>query len=330
MTVWYKVDPRRFSLGLLWARSSGVLGFLLRVVVLKVLRINPPPAGGFSLDAEHPSIGFGQMPIAAQQALRPMITECEKHGFSTAYYCRLEILGDAEGHVAHLLHADGRVRGVVIRTRLNKTVESGCAFTSRLQDGAVYSTSNLFRGNDLPPGAYSFFYPGESIDEILSRHQKLLQQLGEESVVTLTSEQLPEESSELRRRTQAYSVARGALTPMTQAEIDRLTVVNAELVVEPGDNPFRTPLADHPEMQPRPRTVWRTMFNGAWYGCVLGLLARWIIQPKVEVLPDATRWEKWLSILTYLGWQPLPAIAGAFFGWLLWRRAKNRTTPKSS
>jgi ADP-ribose pyrophosphatase YjhB (NUDIX family) len=171
---------------------------------------------------------------------------------------------------------------------------------------------------------YSFSYPGASIDEILSHHQNLLRELGEEAAVSLTAEQLPEEVSDVRRRTQAFSIARGALKPMTRAEVERLTVVKAELVLEPSDNPFRSPLADEAELAPRPRSAWRAVLIGAFYGFALGLLVRLWFGAGAEPPPNATLWEKWLLILRFFGWQALPALVGAFLGWWVWRRAQQR------
>lgn len=330
MTDFYTIDPRRWSLGLIRARSPGLIAFLIRAILLKVLRYRPPAVVGVRLDREHQPIELDAVPAEAQQSLRTLIAACGKHGFRLAYCYTAEFLGDNESFAAHLLHADGRIRAIAIRTRALKAVESGCALISRLDNGAVYSTTNLRRSSDLPPEFHSASYPGASVDELFSRHEQRLRQRGEQKAVTLTMEQLPEEMREHLRRTREFSIARGVFRQMTRAEIDRLTIVTAELVPEPSGNPFRSPLADEPAITPRPLTVCRSMFNGACYVGFLGFIVRSCFGPEVEVLPNATRWEKWLAILTFFGWQPLPALAGAFVGWLIWRRAKSRTTPKSS
>jgi hypothetical protein len=330
MAIWYKGDPRRWSLGLIWARSPGLLGFLLQVVALKVLRLSPPPIAGFALDRELPTIELDQAPAEAQEALRSMIAECTALGFRLAQCHTIEFIGDADGYAAHLLHANGRIRALAIRSRALKTVESGCALVSRLQDGAIYSTSNLPRSSDLPRVVHSASYPGASIAEIFSRHQDRLGQFNEEVVARIAVEQLRDEFNELRRRMQTHAIARGALTPMTSAEIERLTIVTAELAPEPSGNPFRSPLADEVVTAPRRPSVWWAVFNGAICGFALGAIVGLTFASKPRPELNVTLWEKGAAILRIWGWQPLPALAGGFLGWLSWRRAKRRAARPSS
>src|SRR6185437_10361969 len=327
MTVWYKIDPRRASVNLLMADSPSLFVILMRIVGFKLLRINPPPLVGIPLDPQYRPIELEQIPAAAQRALIAIIDECRRHSFQLAYCQTLDFLRDSEGYAANLLHASGRIRSTAIWTRVGRTVESGCAFTSRMRDGAIYSTSNLRRSSDLPRGIYALTYPGASIGEMFSNHQKLLQKLGEQAAESLTAEQLPAESKELLRRIRAFSLARGALKPMTQAEVERLTIVTAELVPEAGDSPFRSPREDRPDAAPRSLTVWRWIGNGACFGFVLGALGGWLFGP--ENLP---REKDWLVRLLVFGWILLPPAVGAVMGWLAWRRVERRTarTPFSS
>jgi hypothetical protein len=221
-------------------------------ILLKVLRYRPPAVVGVRLDREHQPIALDAIPAEAQQTLRTLIAACGKHGFRLAYCYTAEFLGDNDSFAAHLLHADGRIRAIAIRTRALKTLNSGCAFISRLDNGAVYTTTNQ-RRSDLPPEFHSASYPDASVDEIFSRHEQRLRQLGEQKAVTLTMEQLPEEMREHLHRTREFSIARGAYRQMTQAEVDRLTIVKAELVLEPSGNPFRSPLADEAVTAPQRR-----------------------------------------------------------------------------
>lgn len=252
MTDWYTIDPRRWSLSLIRARSPSFVAFLLLAIMLKVLRYRPRAAAGFRLDRDHQPIELDAIPAEAQQTLRTIIAAGGKHGFRLAYCYTAEFLGDNESFAAHMLHADGRIRAIAIRTRALKTVESGFSLISRLDNGAVYTTTNHRRSSDLPPEFHSASYPGASVDEIFSRHERQLRQLGEHNAVTLTMEQLPEEMREHLRRTREFSIARGAFRQMTQAEVDRFTVAKAALVLEPSGNPFRSPLADEPATTLRP------------------------------------------------------------------------------
>lgn len=282
------------------------------------------------MDRDHQPIELDAIPAEAQQTLRTLVAACGKHGFRLAYCYTAEFLGDNESFAAHLLHVDGRIRAIAIRIRALKTVASGCAFISRLDNGAVYTTTNQRRSSDLPPEFHPASYPGASVDEIFSRHEQRLRQLGEQQAVTMTMEQLAEEMREHLRRTREFSLARGAFRQMTQAEVDRLTIVKAELVLEPSGNPFRSPLADEVvTMRPTP-SVWRAVFNGAIYGLALGAIVGLAFGSEPRPALNATLWEKWAATLRLLGWQPLPAIAGAFLGWWFWRRAKRRAVEASS
>ncbi|HUY89856.1 MAG TPA: hypothetical protein VMV10_14065 [Pirellulales bacterium] len=323
MKVWYKFDLRPCSWGLLWSASPGVLVFLL-AAILKLLRYNPPPVTGFPLNQTLEPVELDELPSKAQQALRAVIDECGKHSFRLAYCFSTENLGDAESYLASMLHAGGRIRGAAFWSHMGKNIECGCSFATRFENGDIYSTSNVRRSGHLPPGMHLFSLPGASVAEIFSRHQQLLERLGEEAAVTLAPEQLPEELNEQLRRTHAYLMARGALKPMTQAEIDRLTIVKAELVPEPSDNPFRSPLSHEVATAPRRRSVWRAMFNGACYGGLLGALAGLLFRQPAAAPVNPNRAELLWLVANYYGWFFLPALAGAFLGWLSWRRAKDR------
>lgn len=346
MNVWYQADLRACSWGSLWAASPGVLVFLL-AAILKLLRYNPPPVSGFRLNQTLRPAEWDALPSKAQQPLRAIIDECGKHSFRLAYCFSAENLGDAESYLASMLHAGGQIRAAACWSRMGKHVECGCTFTTRLEKGDIYSTSNLGRGLDLPPDMHASSHPGASIEELLSRHQQLLEQLGAEAVVTLTPEQLPDELNEQVRRTHAYLLERGAIKPLTQAEIDRLTIVAAELVPEPSgnpfralphdwvsetsDNPFQSPRADEvAAAQPRRRSVWRAMFNGACYGYLLGALAGWLFRPPIPAPVNPNRGETFWFVLNLYGWHFLPALAGAFLGCLVWRRAQQRAAATSS
>lgn len=345
MKVWYKVNLRPYSWGSLWAASPGVLVFLL-AAILKLLRYNPPAVTGFLLNQPLRPIAWEELPPKVQQALRAVVDECGKHSFRLAHCFSAESLGDAECYLASLLHAGDRIRATASWSRLGNAVECGCTFTTRLEKGDVYSTSSLRRGFDLPPEMHSSSHPGASIEELLSRHQQLLERLGAEAVVTLAAEQLPDELNEQIRRTHAYLLERGAIKPLTQAEIDRLTIVAAELVPEPSgnpfralphdwvsetsDNPFQSPRADEvAAAQPRRRSVWRAMFNGACYGYLLGALAGWLFRPPIPAPVNPNRGETLWFVLNLCGWHFLPALAGAFLGCLVWRRAQQRAAATS-
>jgi hypothetical protein len=72
------------------------------------------------------------------------------------------------------------------------------------------------------------------------------------------------------------------------------------------------------------------VFNGAIYGFALGAIVGLTFASKPRPELNVTLWEKAAAILRLLGWQPLPALAGAFLGWLLWRRAKRRAAEATS
>lgn len=345
MKVWYKVNLRPYSWGSLWAASPGVLVFLL-AAILKLLRYNPPAVTGFLLNQPLRPIAWEELPPKVQQALHAVLDECGKHSFRLAYCFSAENLGDAESYLASMLHAGGQIRAAASWSRMGKHVECGCTFTTRLEKGDVYSTSSLRRGFDLPPEMHSSSHPGASIEELLSRHQQLLEQLGAEAVVTLAAEQLPDELNEQIRRTHAYLLERGAIKPLTQAEIDRLTIVAAELVPEPSgnpfralphdwvsessDNPFRSPRADEvAAAPPRRRSVWGAMFGGACYGGLLGGLVGILLRQPVPAPVNPSRVELLWFIARFYSWFILPAIAGAFLGCLFWRRAQQRAAATS-
>lgn len=330
MQVWYKVDSRRLSWGQLWSASSSVLVFLLAAVLIKLLRFSPPPVVGFTLNPTLQPVELDELPSKVQKALRAIIDECGKHSFHLAYCFSRENLGDAESYLASLLHDGGRIRATAAWERMVKHIWCGCTFTTRLENGDIYSTTNLPRGVDSPPGIHVFSYPGASIEEMFSRHQQLLEQFGEAAAVALSPEQLPEELKEQIGRVHANRLARGELKPLTEAEVERLTIVTAELVPEPGDNPFQSPLTDEVPTAPRPPSLWRMVLNGACIGFALGAIVGLAFASEPKPPPNATLWGRWLAILRLLGWQPLPALVGAFFGWLSWRRAKQRAATLTS
>lgn len=330
MVTWYRFDPRRASLHTLWSNSPNLVVFLLGVVVLKLLRLRPAADFGVSPDSEHQPMELEDMPASARDSLRAMIAQCDQHSFRLANCVTLKVLGDVELYLANLLHADGRTRCAAICGRSGKVVNTECTFLSRTRNGVIYSTSNQRGVQDPPPEIRAAYYPGVSISETYSYHEQRLQRLGDQAFVTITPAQVFEEARALRRRTCEYSIARGLLKPMTQAEIDRLTFVMAELVPEQGDNPFRSPLADEVVMAPRPLTVWRAMFNGGCYGFLLGALAGWLFRSPIREPVNPNRWETLWFIFNLYGWHFLPAVAGAFLGWLFWRRARRRAAEASS
>lgn len=330
MVTWYRFDPRRVSLHTLWSNSPNLAVFLLGVVVLKLLRLRPAADFGVSPDTELEPTALEDMPASARDSLRAVITECNRHSFRLTNCATLKVLGNLEIYLANLLHAGGKTRCVAVCGRSGKVVNTDCSFISRTQDGVIYSTTNQRSLHDPPPEIRAIYCPGFSIGETSSRHEQRLQRLGEQAVVAITPAQVFEEARALRRRTCEYSIARGVLRPMTQAEIDRLTFVIAELVPDQGGNPFRSPLADEIVIAPRPLTVWRAMFNGGCYGFLLGALAGWLFRSPIREPVNPNRWESVWFIFNIYGWHFLPAIAGAFLGWLFWRRAKLRSAEATS
>jgi hypothetical protein len=112
---------------------------------------------------------------------------------------------------------------------------------------------------------------------------------------------------------------------MMAAEIERLTFAIPEIVPEPDHNPFRSPLADEAQSPQRPRSLWRFVFNGACYGIFLGVLAARLFEFWLEVPANPTRQQIRLIAVTQVGCRLLLGMAGAFFGWLMGRRAQRQT-----
>jgi hypothetical protein len=79
-------------------------------------------------------------------------------------------------------------------------------------------------------------------------------------------------------------------------------------------------------------TAWRSILSGGCFGFVLGALAGWLFRAEIDMPLNPNGWEELLITLNVFGWHLLPALIGAFLGWLAWRRAKQRTarTPFSS
>jgi len=324
MVTWYKSVSRQPSLRMLWSGSPNLLVFLLGVVVLKLLRLKPPADVGISPDTEHQPMTLEDMPASARDSLRAMVAACEQHSFRLTNCAAPKLLGDFEIYLANLLHADGKTRCVANWSRSGEVVNSDGTFISRTQDGVIYGTSNQRGAQDQPPDIHVCYYPDVSIGEVYSHHEQRLQEVGEQAFVAITPAQVSEEVRALRRRVCEFLIARGLLKPMTQAEIDRLTIVMAELVPDQGDNPFRSPSTDEAAAMPRRRSVWGAMFGGACYGALLGGLAGILFRQPVPAPVNPSRAELLWFIAKFYGWFIWPALAGAFLGWLLWRRAKER------
>ena len=324
MVTWYKHDSRRVSLRQLWANSSNLLFFLLAVVILKLFRLRPAADFGVSPDTELEPTALEDMPASAHDSLRAAITECNRHSFRLTNCATLKVLGNLEIYLANLLHAGGKTRCVAVCGRSGKAVNTDCSFISRTQDGVIYNTTNQRSLHDPPPEIRAIYCPGVSIADACSRHEQRLQRLGEQAFVTIMPAQVFEEARALRRRTCEFSIARGLLKPMTQAEIDRLTFVMAELVPDQGDNPFRSPLADEVVTTPRPKSTGKALAVGALFGYAIGGIIELAVRSSIDVPFDPRQWSLLVILFATHIWSFSFALGGAVVGWLFWRRANDR------
>lgn len=318
MSVWYKTDVTRLSGSLLRAQSVGQLGYLALLLRHKLLRREPAASVGVKLDDAFLPIDLHEIPEPAQTALQDMIDACSQRACRLSLCHTSEFLGDAESYGANLLHASGKIWLAALWFRVGRRVEAGFSLSSQLADGTILTTTNLRRRSDLPPGMETRSYPGASLDELWDRHQELVHEFGEQTVVSFDESELLHHLVDVRQRIRRFHLARGILKPMTRCEIERLDP-NALAAFRQDGNVSEAPgetIAGEAEASvPSREDAWRVVLRNAWLGLLVGAMLGQYLLSQMEAPRMPTTLELLLIEFYRYGWALVFAAAGAAIGY---------------
>ena len=317
MTVWYKINPNRFTYRELWRTSGRGLWPFARAVWRKWFDIQLPPTSGFSLPDSLEFVDLDSLPERPRERLRRMIAIVERHEFRFVFVLKDRHLGDTEEYAAVLISADGLSLANLFWWKIGAQDGFNLVLGSRTQTRRLL-TDACPRGADAPPGFDVWNGPGKSIrtDELIAQHFRRLDRLGREQILPATESDIAARIIENQSQRRAFDLARGVLVPMTQEEIERLSgPVMAEVVAE-GANPFRAPREDEAAS---PSSIIPTTLPGTWQGSVMaGFFVGFVLMEIVGLasfdpqdLEDMRKPDgAWFHLFTlFVAW---PFLIGAF------------------
>ena len=282
MTVWYKINPNRFTYRELWRMSGRGLWPFAKAVWRKWLDVQTPPTSGFAIPASPVVVDLGSLPERPRKALGDMIAEVERHGFRFVFCHQGLHLGDVADYTAVLISAGETTLANAGWFRMGVREEANFALGSRTEERRLLTRNDPHR-TDSPPEFDVWHLPGKSIGDLILAHSRRLERLGRERVLPAREGEIVGRIAENQSRHRAFHLARGVYTPMAQEEIDRLNgVVIAIAVVESG-NPFQPPREDEPAAQAGARrpvsrsalgmSICSGFAGGAIFGVALGAIS---------------------------------------------------------
>ena len=267
MTVWYKINPNRFTYRELWRTTGRGLWPFARAVWRKWFDIQLPPTLGISLPDSVEFVDLDSLPERPRERLRRMIAVVERHNFRFVFCHQQAHLGDYDDYIAVLISADRLSLANLFWLKSGAQEGTNLVLGSRTQTRRLL-TDGQSRGADAPPGFDVWHRRGESIRiaELIAQHSRRLDRLGREQILPATESDISARIIENQNLYRAFDLARGVLVPMTQAEIERLSgPVMAEVVAD-GENPFRTP---HEDAGSSPSSIIPMTLPGTWQGSVM-------------------------------------------------------------
>jgi hypothetical protein len=263
-SAFYRVDNRRLSYAEYRRLSSDwfTLGFVL---LLKALRVPVRSFFRFGLPRLERLTTFdlGAIPPRHSEAWREATAACEAAGLRLRLCYAIPVLGiNKDAAAAVFLSEDGLVRATALfgRVRLGavERVLTPFVVTSRLADGRRASSWNQLPFWDQPPSYITREFRGQAPAAVLVSHRDWVASQGW-ALEPWEPASLERECLEKEREFLDFLIARGAVVPMTEGEVERL-------VRETGG-----PEGDAvPVAAPRPRPL-RRVENALWVLLALGL-----------------------------------------------------------
>ncbi len=158
--------------------------------------------------------------------LEPLVQEFQQSGARLAFYQTTAATGNLQGYSAVLTPSERNAVIVVVYARAQisgpRKARSGCAVTSRLQDGTFFSTTNLSPKFNKPPGFRVLRRRDAAPTELARRHQLALAESASPPVIIHDEEQTKNVLLEVKRRKFEWQVGRGVYVPLTDEEQARL------------------------------------------------------------------------------------------------------------
>ena len=278
MTVWYKVNPNRFSYRELWRMSGRGLWPFAKAAWRKWFDVQLPPTSGFAVPEALEFVDLDSLPDRPRYLLRRLISAIEAKGFRFLFCHRPPRLGDLEVYVALLIGADGLSLASAGCMKIGAAVGTSLTLGSRTQTRRLITDSEPLIVNP-PPDFDIWHLPGKSIDDLFLAHSRRLDRAGRENILPATDADVVARMVENQARYREFNLARGVHVPMTQAEVDRLSgPVLADLVAD-GGNPYRSPASDEVSAAPivGASRAGRTWVAPAAVGFLFGAVAMEIL-----------------------------------------------------
>lgn len=333
MTVWYKINPNRFTYRELWRAARRRPWPFAKAVCRKWFNVPYRATIGFAFPETLEFVDYQQLPERPRQSLGDMILQAEKLGFRFLFCWQRSTLGETKDYSAVLLSQDeSTLASAMWVTAGSPNASTRFALGSR-GEGRRLITSNSDHVIDGPPEIKQLHFPGKSIDEIATLHSLRIDRRGLEQIQNVTEREAVGRIIENQQCTLAFNLARGVYVPLTQEEVERLSgPVTAEVVAESA-NPFRAPRED--DTVTRESHIASPIANRSWQAPVI---AGFVV---AALIAEFDSWNNgfdvlrmhlftWLYIcIAYVAWPVAIGMVGAAVGLAVWfiRRAFWRLIP---
>jgi len=222
---YFYTDRTRLSLRELWRFSRGPIRFFI-AAASKLLGSRPPIRYAVRYDDMTHVIDREEIPLAALRVIEPVIADCERLGARLAFFQTVPAVGNVQTFGAVLFGPRRHTLIGVVWSQARLTARgaerSGCACVSRLDDGAIVSTTNLPQRFNSPPEFQISRLANASAAELLGYHEQTLATCERPAIPMGDERELAQLLDDVRRRNFEWNVARGVWVPLSDEAVAQL------------------------------------------------------------------------------------------------------------